>query len=168
MTSVKVNILENPQCNQRDMGGIWCCVTNFGSVGQKVAGVPMACRGRLMACQVRACGVPCVRQGTRVACHPCALAGYDCTWSVPVARLITRHLGRVQWRAHSPPPVAREGGVANGRATHFLIHCTRVSPFLFPLTPMADWLLLSMSKCILLTKFYLCVNQYSFLQCSKW
>ena len=44
--------------------------------------------------------------------------------------------------------------MGSGQATHFLFHCTRVSPFLFPIKPMAAWLLLSMSKCILLTKLY--------------
>ena len=84
-----------------------------------------------------------------------------------MARLITRHLGRVLWRAHSPPPVARGGGVASGRATHFLTHRTRVSPFLFPFKPMAAWLHLSMSKCILLTNFYHLLCQSIFLSAAS-
>ena len=41
--------------------------STFGFVGRKVAGLPMVCRGTLIACQVRAQSVP-------VACHVCAKA----------------------------------------------------------------------------------------------
>ena len=113
------------------------------------------CRASILsACPVRAHGVPCVREGTRAACHLRALEGYGCAWLCPWLAKPHATMG-VSSGANTPqPPVAREGDVGSGRATHFLIHCTRVSPFLFPIKPMAAWLLLSMSKCILLTNFY--------------
>ena len=62
----------------------------------------LACLCRARACPVQAHGVPCVRQGTWVACNLRALAGYGCAWAVPMARQTPRHHGRVQWRAHTP------------------------------------------------------------------
>ena len=75
-------------------------------MGRKVAGVPMACRGTLMACQVRAQTVP-------VACHVCAKAqGWHAT-SVPLRAMTVPGLCLVCACGppnHTPPracPVAR-------------------------------------------------------------